>query len=92
MDKFDSFTHLQKTHYIPQYDYLFSPTGELLVNHVFRFENLEELTQTLSLPPFTEKAGASDHKPYQEYYTSLCTDIVNHIYAKDFETFGYDKN
>ena len=31
------------------------------------------------------------HKPYQQLYTKETADIVRKMYAKDFETFNYDK-
>lgn len=99
INTFDTMTQLEKTHYIPQYDYIYNDSGECLVDYVGRFETFNESIQDIlnqtnkyhmkSL--FNVKKQTSNHKPYNIYYTDSLKQKVYDMYEKDFITFGYDK-
>lgn len=77
-----------------QHDWLYDETGNLLVNHVMRFENLQEdfrrVAQRLGKGhvalPHNNKSQRED---YRAYYTAETKPLVADFYGKDIETFGY---
>ena len=78
--------------YIPQYDYLYDAQGMLMVDKIFRFERfheIEELVTKEGTRPCMHK-NKSEHDPYMTYYTKETLSIVQDLYRKDFEVFGYD--
>ena len=68
--------------------------NELMVDHLIRFENLEnelgKLFEKLGLPPvkFPHK-NKTKHKPYWEYYTDETRKKVEELFKEDIEAFGY---
>ena len=85
---------VEDTKWASQHLYLYDDKGTLLVDHVGRFENLEDEFQTIATRiglygielPHMKK---SRRRLYQEYYTSKTRDMVAEIYQKDIELFGY---
>ena len=78
-----------------QKDFIYSQKGELLVDFVGRFEQLETDFATIctqiginaSLP----KLNASySKKPYQEYYTPFTRSLVYQSYETDIKLFEYE--
>jgi hypothetical protein len=72
-----------------------SPTGSIGVDHIGRFENLQQdfdiicdqisiPTQTLPYPHKTKR------KHYSEYYTTLTKELVGEKYKDEIEYFGYE--
>ncbi|MBU3023748.1 sulfotransferase family protein [Aestuariibacter sp. A3R04] len=106
-DYSDSYRHL-----MPQYDFLHDEAGNLLVDFVGRFENLQtdfdyvcsqlgfgdtklphvnssknqSLLQKISI--FMSKESKK-RKHYSEYYDDVTRKIVQKMYSKDIDTFGY---
>ncbi|NEO38726.1 MAG: sulfotransferase family protein [Moorea sp. SIOASIH] len=92
-------------HVLPQYDFLYDSQGNLLVDFVGRFENLQAdfniVCQKLGiketqLPHLNSnkqnkivKGYKQEYKPYLEYYDDETKEFVGKIYKKDIETFGY---
>jgi hypothetical protein len=70
--------------------------GKLLVDKVYRFERMEEafadIITRLDLdesPELTRK-NASKRGAYQDYYTPVERKLVEQIWKRDLETFGYE--
>lgn len=78
-----------------QSDYLVDLHGQLLVDKVAKYEQLEEDYQSicshLGLPyqPLPHKRQATDRKPYQDYYNDELRRLVGEYFAKDIELFEY---
>jgi chondroitin 4-sulfotransferase 11 len=85
---------INEIHFKPQYMYLINSKGEIEMDYIGYFENLEEgftiLKERLN-KPYAEliKNNSSDHKPFWEYYDKNMIDIVGVIYDKDIELFKY---
>jgi hypothetical protein len=82
-------------HALPQYVHLCDENGDLIVDFIGRFENIEsdlyEVCRVLDIN--YEELGrhnATERKPYQEYYDQETIDRVAEIYKKDIEMFNYD--
>ena len=78
-----------------QRDFVYSEDGELLVDFIGKYEDLENdfkiicdrIGVTLILP----RLNVSDNrKEYQQYYTEESIELVRHAFEADFSLFGYD--
>ena len=92
-------------HVLPQYDFLYDSQGNLLVDFVGKFENLQAdfnlVCQKLGieetkLPHRNSnkqnkilKGYKQEYKPYLEYYDEETKEFVAEIYKNDIKTFGY---
>ncbi len=69
--------------------------GEMLVDKVYRFEEMKDvfadIARRLDLPATIELAhkNASPHGPYRDYYTGSERALVERIWRRDLERFGY---
>ena len=81
------------THLIPQHEFLCDKKGNILVDFVGRFENLDSDINSLSVR--LNKNIELNHynsnikKDYQDLYTPEMVDIVTRIYQKDLTIFKY---
>lgn len=80
-------------YFMPQIDWLSDEEGEIMVDFIGRFENLENDFQlickrigTIADLPFVNK---SEHKEYQYYYDDETREIVSRWFEKDIELFKY---
>lgn len=75
-------------------DMLCDENGELLVEFVWRFEDLERdfatLCKRLGVDVQLTIENASEHGPYRDYYTDRTRRIVERHFARDIERFGYE--
>jgi hypothetical protein len=79
-----------------QTDFVCSPSGELLVDYVGKYESLATDFRTIcerigiepSLPHLNEPSSAP--RPYQEHYTPETVELVRRAFAPDIERFGYE--
>jgi len=81
-------------HFHPQLDGLRHPDGGFIVDHILRFENIQEdwakLAQVLGVDEELPRLNKGvPRKPFQEYYTDESKEIVSRLYKEDLEIFGY---
>jgi len=86
--------HLEHTNSM-QYDFLSDANGQLLVDFIGRFEDLgqdfEVLKKKLGIDANLPHANSSERNvSYREYYSKASKEIVDEVYAKDIEYFGFD--
>jgi hypothetical protein len=79
----------------PQRDFLYDEEGNLLVDYVGKFENIEhdfaEVCKIIGIPPVKlPHIDKSDHKNYLECYTPETKQLIYSILKEDFETFHYE--
>jgi hypothetical protein len=78
-----------------QKDFLYDNKGNLLVNFIGRFENLQEdFNIACSKIPIKQVqlplANKSNHKFYKEYYNKNTRDLIYNAFKEDIELFKYD--
>jgi len=79
--------------FMPQTNWIVDNKGQILVDFVGRFENLESdfgvvcerLHRTAALPHIMK----SQHEHYRSYYNETTKNIVATRFAADIERFGY---
>jgi len=77
------------------YPQLFDQSGQLIVNWINKNESLDEdmkcFSEKLGYPPYTpgEKKRAAPVKDLSEYYSENLKDLVDEVYAREFDVFGY---
>ncbi len=84
------------THFIPQHEFLCDRRGNIMVDFIGRFENLEDDVKSLSIK--LKKDIRLNHynsnykKDYKEVYTAKMVSKVKTIYYKDLKIFNYKFN
>ena len=81
-------------HAQPQHMFVTGTNGKMIMDDVFRFENLsavvEMLRKKMKLPLKLSKYNATPRKHYREYYDDHSIERVRELYAKDIDMFGYE--
>jgi len=76
-----------------QKDFIYSKNGELLVDFVGRYENLDDdfctICDHIGISTRLPHLNVYKEKPYQLYYTPETNELVTKAFAEDFEIFGY---
>jgi len=76
-----------------QVDWITDGSGRIFVDFVGRFENLredfEKVCSIIGVEAELPHDNRSSHRPYWEYYTEETRRIVEAVYRRDIETFGY---
>ncbi|MEM6462759.1 MAG: sulfotransferase family 2 domain-containing protein [Pseudomonadota bacterium] len=78
-----------------QHSFLSNPDGELMVDFVGRFEDLQEdfyrICDHVGIPRETlPKLNAQKHKPYKDYYTPITIEKVRQLWQADIEKFAFE--
>ena len=90
------YANLNTDHKLSQTQYLYSSSGTLLVNRVFKFEQIKTsfrvLSNRLKLKSELEHAQKSSNSTsYTSKLDSVDKDFIYKLYKKDFENFNYKK-
>ncbi len=76
-----------------QLDYVSGDNGELIVDFIGRYEQLQSDLDTvgerLGFPATLPHLNRSAHRDYREYYTTETREIVAARFARDVQQFGY---
>ena len=78
-----------------QSSYLVDLDGQVIVDFVGKYENLEEDFHTacrrigIPPPPLPHKRKATDRKSYREYYTPETAALIAAHFERDIDMFGY---
>jgi hypothetical protein len=69
------------------------PAGEMLVDYIGRFENVENdfaaICARIGIEAKLPHNNRSERTSYREYYTTVSRGIVERHFARDIERFGY---
>lgn len=81
--------------YSPQKDFIYSVSGDKLVDYIARFEKLEEdFDKICSIIGIKGRklphVNISNSVHYREYYTNETRELIRKHYRKDIELFGYE--
>ena len=76
-----------------QKKFLVDERGEIIVDFIARFENLEHdfahICKTIGVEVKLPHANKTVRDPYREYYDDRTRARVERVYADDFQLFGY---
>lgn len=77
-----------------QKDFLYSDSGDKLVDYIGRFESLEDdfsfICDRIGISASLPRLNVSERRPYKEYYTSQTAELIRKTYQPDIELFGYE--
>ena len=75
-------------HNIPQYKFVTDENEKLIPN--ITILKMEKLTEELCNYGFTDYEGLSESNTYMNYLNKDSIRLINVMFKKDFELFGYD--
>lgn len=87
---------LKQVHFFPQHFFLCNLKGELLVNYVGRFEQIEESFKHISSKMNLNNASLKKLNKskrldsYRNYYNENTREVVASCYAQDIKLFNYE--
>lgn len=81
-------------HFFPQYHFLCSEEGKLLINHILKFEDIIDgniginryFKRKIDLPHINK---TTESKEYKNHYSESMKQKVQEMYCKDIELFNY---
>jgi hypothetical protein len=78
----------------PQSATIYTPAGELVVDKLIRFENLQaefdEVCDMIGRPRSTlPHDNRTKHRPYQEYFDEASRKLFDQLFARDIELLEY---
>lgn len=89
----DPFYHDSPKMFMPQSQWLSDASGNIMVDQVYRFENLEkdfhDLCQRLDLDAQLPHLKASKKVDYRTYYDEGTKDLVANLFNEDLMAFDY---
>lgn len=82
------------THAQTQKSYVANNNGKLILDDIFRFEELDLamkiISKKLHIPLELGMYNTSNHKNYRNYYDDESKDIIENLYKEDIEIFNYE--
>jgi hypothetical protein len=89
----DAFYYDTPKMFMPQIDWIADENGEILVDEIVHFENLEsefdDVQRKLGLNKTLPHIRRSNRGNYREYYDQETIEIVRKWFERDIERFGY---
>jgi hypothetical protein len=82
--------YLIDNHQRPQSDYIFH-NGNQVVDHIIKFENIEEEFEELTGLVLSKKSNASKSSLTADDISDKNIHFINYFYHEDFENFGYTR-
>jgi len=86
----------ERTHFGPQWHYLYDPFLRLMVTRLLRFEHLaedwKELCEEIGVDVELPSVNTSTHPPWQESYTQPMLDRAGDLYRRDFRLLPYQND
>ena len=77
-----------------QRDFIYSDQGELLINFVGRFENIDndfsKICSQIGITATLPRLNVSNTRPYQDFYNARSKDLVWRAFKDDIELFEYE--
>ncbi len=77
-----------------QKDFIYSNDGELLVDFVGRYEDIdpdfEKICSHIGISTSLPKLNVSNTKPYQQFYTNETIELIRRTFSSDIALFGYN--
>jgi hypothetical protein len=78
----------------PMVDWLTDRDGRVIADFIGRHETVTEdfltICRRLGIETTLPHENATPHAPYREYYTGATRAIVERVYRRDLDRFGYD--
>lgn len=77
-----------------QKDFIYSADGELLVDFVGRFENIDadfqQVCSRIGIETTLPRLNVSNATPYRQFYNERTIELVRQVFEPDIALFGYD--
>jgi hypothetical protein len=87
------FNHIGLSQCAPMVSWLTDKSGRLLADFVGRYERLNDDFQRacrlIGIRDAIPHENRTEHRPYREYYNAATRAIIERVYRKDLERFGY---
>ena len=84
---------LTRVHFHPQSRFVTDLSERLAVDHLVEFsrlnDGLHDIARKLGAPFMETRKNTSDHADYREYYDARGRRLVEKLYRRDIELFGY---
>lgn len=92
---FEDYIHWRCTEDVVfQKDYIYAENGELLVDFVGRFEDIDQDFQNIctriGISANLPKINVSNTRPYQEFYNSETREMIRKTFEPDIALFNYE--
>jgi hypothetical protein len=86
---------LEQIHFRPQYQWICDSNGEIIVDYIGKFENIQRdifnLTSKVGIQmPELPHLNKSKHLHYETYYDNETREIIGEVYKKDIDFFNYE--
>jgi hypothetical protein len=78
-------------HFIPQYNYICDIDNNIIIDKLFRYENMDEIKLFLKEKYDVSLPHLNKSKNDKLEFTNLQKDKIYQIYQKDFDIFNYPK-
>ena len=82
------------THAQTQTSYVTGLNGNIILDDVFKFEEMDKSIKTISekldVPIALEQHNSSNHDHYRTYYNDETKEMVERLYKEDIAMFGYE--